>query len=119
MNVNAVHPLVRANVRLVGALGDLGVPGVLSTDCLRGACCAESRRLLRGPFPDQVGFISIYSRSDGIVDWRACLDPWAEHVEVDSSHGGMAVNAAVYRVLAERLPVLGDERLPQALQAAA
>jgi len=25
--------------------------------------------------PAGVGFVSIYSRSDGIVDWRACLDP--------------------------------------------
>ena len=44
-------------------------------------------------------YVAIYSRNDGIVDWRACLDPDAEHVEVRSSHCGMAVNTEVYRVL--------------------
>jgi hypothetical protein len=36
------------------------------------------------------------------VDWRACLDPYAECVEVEGSHCGMAVNVNVYREL-ERL----------------
>lgn len=119
VNLDAVNPLVRANVRLMGALGDLGVPGVLSRGCLNGACCAGSRRLLRGPFPSKVGFVSVYSRSDGIVDWRSCLDPDAETIEVQSTHIGMAMNAAVYRVLAERLAILGDERAPQTLCLAA
>ena len=44
--------------------------------------------------------VSVYSRSDGIVSWEACLDRYAEHVEVESSHCGMSVNAEVYRVLA-------------------
>jgi hypothetical protein len=119
VDLNAVHPLVWAHVRLVGALGDLGVPGVLSRGCLSGACCADSRGLLRAPFPGQVGFTSIFSRSDGIVDWRACLDPEADHVEVESSHVGMAVNAAVWRVLAERLALMGDAPLLQAAPLAA
>jgi hypothetical protein len=33
----------------------------------------------------------------------ACLDPCARQVEVKSSHTGMSVNLAVYRVLAEIL----------------
>jgi hypothetical protein len=96
-----------------------GFRGVLSRSCLEGECCAESRRLVRAPFPAEVGFISIYSRRDGIVDWRACLDPDAEHVEVDSTHIGMAMNAAVYRVLAERLALLGDELLGHTMRAVA
>jgi triacylglycerol lipase len=119
LDLQAVHPLVWANVRLMGVLGDLGVPGVLSHACLTGACCAESRRLGGAPFPEETGFVSVYSRSDGIVDWRACLDPWAEHVEVDSSHVGMAVNAAVYRVLAKRLAGFGAVDLPHPVQLAA
>jgi len=50
--------------------------------------------------------VAIYSKSDGVVSWRACLDASARHVEVDSSHCGMSVNRAVYRVLAE---ILDDE----------
>ena len=40
--------------------------------------------------------LAVHSRSDGIVDWRACLDPHARCVEIDGSHCGMAVNPAVY-----------------------
>jgi hypothetical protein len=47
--------------------------------------------------------VSVYSRTDGVVDWRACLDPGAEHVEVRASHCGMAVNASTYEVLARAL----------------
>jgi pimeloyl-ACP methyl ester carboxylesterase len=120
VDVTAVNPLLWANVRFMGLLGDLGLPGVLTRKCLTGACCAETRRLSRAPFPDEIGLLSIYSRSDGIVDWRACLDPDAEHVEVNSSHIGMAVNTAVYRVLAEALAGLGDEgRRPALAQLAA
>ena len=48
--------------------------------------------------------MSVYSRSDGVVGWRSCLDPAADkHVEVHSSHCGMAVHSGVYRVVAESL----------------
>jgi triacylglycerol lipase len=119
LELQDVNPLVWATVRLMGALGGLGVPGILSHTCLTGDCCAESRRLVAAPFPDQIGFVSVYSRTDGIVDWRTCLDPWAEHVEIDSSHVGMAVNAGVYRVLADRLAALGDVEQPRRLRLAA
>jgi pimeloyl-ACP methyl ester carboxylesterase len=98
-----VHPFVLAQVGLVAALGTSRVPGLLSVRCLRGACCAEFREAIRAPLPDGVRYVSIYSRSDGIVDWRACLDPGADHVEVRASHCGMAMNAAAYRAIAAAL----------------
>ena len=56
------------------------------------------------PFPGHVDFTSIYSRTDGIVDWRACLDPAADLVEVSASHMGLINSVpgvrAVSRVLA-------------------
>ena len=51
--------------------------------------------------PTRVGFASLYSRSDGVIHWRACLDPQARHVEVASSHCGMGVNRDVYERVAE------------------
>ncbi len=51
----------------------------------------------------------MYSRSDGIVDWRACLDPHARHVEVRSSHVGMAAHPAVYQAVADALAAVGGE----------
>jgi pimeloyl-ACP methyl ester carboxylesterase len=99
----AVHPLVRAQVTWVGLLGTIGVPGLFGRGCTHGECCAEAREQASQPFPRDVRFVSVYSRSDGIVDWRACLDPDAEHVEVDASHVGMAVNRHVFRAIAEAL----------------
>jgi hypothetical protein len=51
-----------------------------------------------------VGFVAVYSRSDGIVNWRACLDPVAdEQVEIGASHCGMAVSPAAWRAVAKAL----------------
>ena len=104
-----VHPLVLAQIGLVGALGSGHVPGLFSVRCLRGECCARFREALGGPFPEDVHWTALYSRTDGVVDWRACLDPGADDlVEVRASHCGMALNAAVYEevaaALAEQVP---------------
>jgi triacylglycerol lipase len=99
----AVHPWVRAQVTAVGLLGTLGVPGLFAVGCGHGACCERAREQALGPFPDSVEFVSVYSRSDGIVDWRACLDPAATHVEVRASHIGMAVSPHVFRAVGAAL----------------
>jgi pimeloyl-ACP methyl ester carboxylesterase len=99
-----VHPLVLFNVGIVGALGTGRVPGLFSLRCLRGPCCASFRGDLEAAFPEDVRYVSVYSRSDGIVDWHACLDPGADElVEVRASHCGMAVNRAVYEHVARAL----------------
>jgi triacylglycerol lipase len=98
----AVHPVVRAHVRAVATLGSLGVPGLFSLAC-PDDCCVRAEQDLAAPFPPGVGFVSVFSRTDGIVDWRKCLDPDATAVEVDSTHVGMAVNAGVYRAVAAAL----------------
>jgi len=99
----AVHPLVSLQARALSLLGSLGAPGVLSDTCYTGECCVGVSRELSVEFPAGVGFVSVYSRGDGIVDWRACLDPAAECVEVESSHCGMSVHPAAYRVIARAL----------------
>lgn len=104
----SVGPAVLGAVHSIARLGDLGVPGMLSSECGDGPCCAAFREDLRAPLPPTVRAVAIYSRSDGIVAWEACLDPCAEHVEVESSHGGMSVNLDVYRVLARILDEEGD-----------
>jgi triacylglycerol lipase len=99
----AVHPLVRSGVYAVGALGTLGAPRLFSRGCIHGDCCAAFWEAHRSRLPRGVGYVSIYSRSDGIVDWRSCLDPGAKHVEIESSHVGMAVNPAGYAAIADAL----------------
>jgi triacylglycerol lipase len=98
-----VHPLVAAQVIAVGAVGTLGVPGLFRRSCLTGDCCCGFREACAAPLPHYVGFVSVYSRRDGIVNWRACLDPDAEQVEVRASHLGMGLNPGTYRAVADAL----------------
>ena len=101
----AVSERVLRTVRWIAWLGDRGVPGVLSTQCRDGDCCEQFNRELAAPLAEGVDAVSVYSRSDAVVDWRTCVDPHAPSVEVRSSHCGMSVHADVYRVLE---PLLED-----------
>jgi pimeloyl-ACP methyl ester carboxylesterase len=56
-----------------------------------------------GPFPNSVDFVSIYSRSDGFVDWRTCRDPAAHLIEVESSHRGLVQGVPGFEALARAL----------------
>jgi pimeloyl-ACP methyl ester carboxylesterase len=102
----ASHRLLLADVALLNALNRAGLRRLMNADCVKGDCAADSRAELAGPFPSGIPFLSVYSRSDGIIDYRAALDPAAQHVEVDGSHLGMTVNPAVYHALADHLPRL-------------
>jgi hypothetical protein len=71
---------------------------------------SESSRLqpppeeARGPLP--VPATAIFTRSDGVVPWRACLEipsNTSESVEVFGSHSGLGVNPAALWVIADRL----------------
>jgi len=63
------------------------------------------RRQLHAP-PD-VPTTSIYSRTDGVVAWRACLNPigrrLTENIEVTGSHCGLGWNPTVLSIVADRL----------------
>jgi triacylglycerol lipase len=105
----AVHPLVRLQVEAVSRLGSLGAPGLFKRSCLKGDCCASFWDDLAGPLDGGIPLVSVYSRSDGIVDWRSCLDPHAtELVEIRASHCGMAVSRAAWRAVAEALERFAD-----------
>lgn len=99
----AINPFVRAQIVAVGLLGTLGVPGLFGVSCLWGTCCTSFVRDTTAAFPDEVGFASIYSQRDGIVRWEACLDPAADHVEVKSSHCGMAADARSFEAIGRAL----------------
>jgi pimeloyl-ACP methyl ester carboxylesterase len=65
---------------------------------------SESRERVRQPIP--VPSTSVYSRTDGIVHWRACIEPETathENIEVRAGHLGIGVDAAVLWLLADRL----------------
>jgi pimeloyl-ACP methyl ester carboxylesterase len=95
----AVSAPVLGTVRLLARLGDAGFPGLFSSSCKEGDCCVRFRDDLTAPLAADIEAFAVHSRSDGVVDWRACLDPHARPVEVDSSHCGMSVHPEVYRVI--------------------
>jgi pimeloyl-ACP methyl ester carboxylesterase len=103
VNQLSTHPLVLAQILLVGTLGTSRFPGMFRVSCLRGECCRRFRDDIAGEFPPEVGYRALYSKTDGVVDWHACLDPAAECVEVRASHMGMGLNAQVYAEVAHAL----------------
>jgi pimeloyl-ACP methyl ester carboxylesterase len=110
--------LARSRPALVRQVISLGSPFALS-DPGESRADAAYRRLgvlhvshdsLPGPErlsrPMPVPTTAVYSRLDGVVPWRACINTAgrrSENVEVYSSHVGMGHNAAVLWVIADRL----------------
>ncbi|MGH3355939.1 MAG: esterase/lipase family protein [Nocardioidaceae bacterium] len=92
----AVHSALALDLMLLHRLQRIGFTGLMSTDCTSGDCARESWEQLTAPTRKGFAFTSVYSRRDGIVDWRACLDPAASTVEVDCSHVGMAVDRSTH-----------------------
>jgi pimeloyl-ACP methyl ester carboxylesterase len=92
----AVHGLLAKDAALLARLTRAGFGGLMSEDCLGGECARSSFDESRAPLHPEVGFTAIYSRRDGIVDWKACLDPAADPVEVSTSHLGMAFDPVVF-----------------------
>jgi triacylglycerol lipase len=99
----AHHMSLARSVDLLVRLNRAGVRNVMAEDCVAGTCALESFTQARAELPADVDFTAIYSRRDGIVDWRACIDPAARAVEVRSSHVGMAFDPTVIAVVSAAL----------------
>ncbi len=91
----AHHRALSWGVDALVRLSRAGVPGLMTQECVAGACARESFDESREPLARGVGFTAIYSHHDGVVDWRACIDPTAVPVRVDASHCGMAFDPRV------------------------
>lgn len=77
--------------------------GVLP-NCYTARCTCEFFESLRSDFPKSVRQTAIYTKEDGILDWRVCRtgDPSVD-VEVSATHIGMVFSPLVYSVVAQRL----------------
>ena len=74
----------------------------------RGFDLDELERLVDARYerPLTVPVTAIFSKTDGIVAWEACIDrrsPGIEHVEVRTTHIGLGFCPEVYRIVAHRL----------------
>jgi pimeloyl-ACP methyl ester carboxylesterase len=99
----AHHVSLARSVDLLVRLNRAGMRNLMAEDCVAGQCAQESFTQARAALPADVEFTAIYSRRDGIVDWRACIDPVATAVEVRSSHLGMAFDPAVIAAVSAAL----------------
>jgi pimeloyl-ACP methyl ester carboxylesterase len=99
----AAHPLLLLDLKLLNRLQRVGLGRLMGEDCTSGECARASWEQTRVRLPRDVAFTSVFSRRDGIVDWRSCLDPQAVAVEVASSHLGMAFDPVVLDVVATTL----------------
>lgn len=134
--VRALYEVTRQPVALVGwSLGGIAarevarrMPGQVSVVITLGSPFANTHAthaskafaLLSGRNPEDfkdvvaqflpeppVPTVSVYSRTDGLVHWSACIQPNArntKHVEVNHvSHGGMVFSTDVIRVVLKEL----------------
>ncbi|MDT5236890.1 MAG: hypothetical protein QOF47_2877, partial [Mycobacterium sp.] len=97
---------VRKQLEVLFRLNRRGLATVIGEDCVTGECAARIAAELEAPFPAGIAYTSVYSRLDAIIDWRTCLDPAADLVEVSSSHTGMATDPVVHRIVADRLAAI-------------
>ena len=65
--------------------------------------------------PPPVPTTALYTRHDGIVHWKTCINPrveQAENVEVHASHCGLVFNPLAWIVIADRLAQHEDKWTP-------
>jgi len=103
----ASHPLVLTTADLVRERIRVKHGGN-QPDCYTGFCNCKAVSDLQIPFPSSVRAYAIYTKTDGIVDWRYCVngDPAADF-EVQGTHVGLAFNHQVYKLIAEKLAITG------------
>jgi pimeloyl-ACP methyl ester carboxylesterase len=97
----AAHQLLLAQVKLLRRLQGLGLRWAMGEECTTGACAMRMWEESRLPLPDDFPFTAVYSKRDGITDWRACVDPAGDATEVRTSHVGMAFDPVVLEVVTE------------------
>ncbi len=109
-----VHPFVLQTAYLVRGriLARRNGPAVLP-DCYSGACTCDFLNSLRRELPPSLPQIAIYTKSDGVVDWRVCIneDPDTD-IEVPGTHVGLAFNPQVYRHIAAFLATPQERSRP-------
>jgi len=99
-----VHPSVlkaaeAVRRRILQSEGDDVLPA-----CYTGRCTCNFLNSLKRVLPKSIRQTAIYTRNDGVVDWRYCLTGKKENdFEVPGTHVGLTFNPTVYSLIASRL----------------
>ena len=101
-----VHPMVLA---AAGFIGDRirsrrAREEKEERECYTGACTCDFANSLRDEFPKSVRRAAIYTETDGVVDWRSCVEDESElNTKVTGTHSGLAFNPQAYKRVAKLL----------------
>ncbi|MFZ0888767.1 MAG: alpha/beta hydrolase [Candidatus Binataceae bacterium] len=97
------HPVENSNrpIRLLASAVSLAHRRCITSLGARCEICGFDVPRTPPPVPETI----IYSKSDGVVRWEACIEsgPEIEAVEVSSSHCGMAMSLEVWKIITSRL----------------
>ena len=75
-------------------------------DCYTGECTCTFANALRLDPPPSVMRAAIYTPTDGVVDWRSCIEEDESlNTKVSGTHAGLAFNPQVFRRVADLLAV--------------
>jgi len=86
VNGLSAHPLVLALANL-----------------FHGECDGACLPVLQNSLPQNIEETNVYTKGDGVVDWRTCYRDDAEGIEVTGTHVGLIFNPEVYRAIARIL----------------
>jgi pimeloyl-ACP methyl ester carboxylesterase len=98
-----VHPFVLQTAYLVrGRIAQRRNRQDAMPNCYSGFCQCDFLKALRDDFPDDIPNIAIYTKTDGVVDWRCCINEMGNgsDIEVPGTHIGLAFNPQVYKHIA-------------------
>ena len=105
----SVHPMILNAVEMVrNQIHSRNGESVLPS-CYTGACSCRFLESLVLKLPRSVARTAVYTKTDGIVDWRVCTT--GNHYndfEISGTHIGMVFNPLVYDLVARRLARVSD-----------
>jgi pimeloyl-ACP methyl ester carboxylesterase len=98
-----VHPMVLAAAGFVRERirGRRKEEPRIQRECYTGGCDCDFANSLRAEPPASVARAAIYTETDGVVDWRSCIeDDESLNTKVNGTHTGLAFNPQVFRRVA-------------------
>jgi pimeloyl-ACP methyl ester carboxylesterase len=100
------HPMVLAAAGLVRGriAGQRRGDEEVKRDCYTGSCTCVFASSARADLPGTVSRAAIYTPTDGVVDWRSCVEEDERlNIQVSGTHVGLVFNPQVYRHIARLL----------------
>jgi triacylglycerol lipase len=100
----AMQPSVLRETEVVRQFIQSRHGGTVPPECYTERCQCDFMRSLRRGVPGRVSQTAIFTKSDGVVDWKSCRTGDSKiDVEVRGTHAGLAFNTNAYSTIAERL----------------